>query len=458
MRATTFNIAMVLDRLAVLAPPCLYAFGIALLVVKLLSLSAYIPAHRLALAALGVLTICLLVTLFIRKKWFSREYADAWLDLKNHAGGTIIAGEKTFARVRPGLYPEYLAKRLVLPLVFVAAAIVVPEPTRAETISGAGMERALARMEREITDAAVQDSLTSPDAEALRRQLERLRELSQNNPEAAAEALASLPQRLEDAQARRLDGMVDAMDKTAGVLSELERSEADGSTSPLETEESMAELFNSLDRLVAREGGMDKLSTELREALAEAMRQAGASNLRDMSGGIPGMSGVSRETLERIMQNLSQSGQRMEMAAQMSLERRSAAGSSIGSLHDALNRLQASANAGSAAGPGAGGVDRGRGDALMVFGEESRQGEMRFEHRPLPPGELSLPDQVLRREREALAEDAPPEEFRPSVRTGAEVGDEVYAGGGIGELGPARARVAERYFSQLGEKGGQSER
>lgn len=466
MATTTFNTAKVLDRLATVAPPCLYALGGAILAVKLLSLSSEIPAWWLAAGA-GLIAIGWLVAgLAGENTWYDGEYARAWYDLNNHAGGAIMAGEKPPAgAVRPGITPGHLIQRLALPMLFVAAALVVPEPSATRQKSGAGMERALARIEREIADADEQGALAQPDAEALRRQVERLRELAQNNPEAAAEALASLPERLESAQARRLDTMADAMEKAVDALTELNQAEAGADATPGDIDQSMSELFNTLDRLARNEGGMDNLPEDLRTSLRQALDETGASGLKDMSGGLPGASGMSRETLERLMQNLGEGASQMGGAAQMSLERSAARGEGgVGSLKDALDRLQSQGETcrsclagqpgtGERNEAGQGGVSRGPGEAPLVFGEESRESGARFDHRPLPPGELAFPDQMLKRERERPPETMPPEEFRAPVRSGVEVDRDLYAGGGLGTLGPARARAAERYFNQLGEQG-----
>lgn len=451
MRTTTFNAALLLDRLAALAPLCLYGLGCGMLAIKLLSLSGRVHAGWLVAAALIAMAAWALATLPRRGQWYSDEYARAWLDLHNHAGGAIIAGGSALPPVRPGVTVAYAAKRLALPLLFVAAAAAVPEPRDERGLSGGGMERALSRVENELAAAERDDAIAQPDAEALRRQIERLRALAENNPEAAAEALAMLPGRLDELRARRADDLADAMEKASGAMAEMEKAEA-GAGEPAELDAAMAELFNSLDNLARREGGMENLSGELREALEAAMAEAGASGLRDMSGGLPASTRMNGDTLERIARGLEARAREMNERYELS----SAAGAGgagqdgISSLSRSMERLQSGLE-GSVTANGSGDVATGPGAAPLVFGEESGEAGARFEHSPLPESGFGFPDQKLTRERVALSDDAPPEEFRPIRRSGVAAPGTVSAGSGGFGLGPERALAADRYFSKLGE-------
>ncbi len=473
MRATVFNLALFLDRLAALAPACLYGYGVCLLGVKITPHPAAVTPWRLALAAGLVLLAGGIVQLFrLGGKWYDGEYALAWLDLHNRAGGAILARGPDGGgnlKVRPGTTPGYFLRRLSWPAVFVLAAWLVPAPEFSPGISGAGAKRDIADLARRVETAAENRALPPPDAEEIRRQIRALEELAEKNPEAASEAVAALRAGLDAALARRLERGADAMEKTAAALGEAERAADARSSADAGSREEMAarldEMFKSLDRLERNEGGPEHLPPEMREALSRARREAGVAG----AAGTPGESGaggrhaagvVERETLGRLLQALEQNAGGMAVSARAAGLAEGAAGRPGGG-EGALRRLGSaagaegeglatSAQAMAALGYGSGGVSRGPGDAPLLFGDESAAAGARFEYKPLPAGRDFVPGQILGRERVRPDGEEPPGEFRPAERSGAGVPGRVFAGSGGAALGPERARAAERYFRNLG--------
>lgn len=521
MGTLEFNIALVLDRMAAKLPAALYALGAGLLAEKTLPLPAEITPLRIAMGAVA-LFVAMLVHDAGRSgwRWFSPAYAAAWLDLHNHAGGAVIAGEPAAlaaVRARPGASLRHFARSAALPALFVAAAALAPRPAGDGRISGAGIERALAGVERRIEQAEEAEALPEPAAEELRRQLRRIRELAENHPEAAAEAAAALPERVDAAARRRLEHGAKALEKALAAWREMEKGGADSAATPGDMERILDEMFNALDSLAREEGGAENLPADLRDALAEARAKADAARAGPEGAGtdgqtgaggmtgnnvngapnVPGQAGdagsragagVDRESLERLLSALQETGGSFVEASENYAAMRGQAeqsgqagqagsfgqpgtggqggasgqpgqagqpgqggGDALGQLRglgeaiDAL-RLTEAALGGA---PGSGGIDRGPGDAPLFFGGESDAAGARFERHALAVDAVQA-GMLLERERAAMPEDAP-EAFRPVLRSGSAGGDAVFSGERAAPLGPARARAAERYFKGLGE-------
>ena len=468
MRTASFNLALILDRLAVLIPPFLYGFGVCLLLAKVFH-GPSASTDRLALAALVVFFLCFSIDLIRRgKAWYSSAYAVAWLDLHNHSGGGIIAGDPqalASAKIKPSATLWHLAKKLLFPVCFLCAVLLTPAHEGVDVVSGAGVEKGIVAFERKAQQAEEAGVIAKPDAEELRRQARQLRDLAENNPEAAAEALASLPGRMESAAARRLDRGADALEKTLAALREMESGTTAGdvqdAVGEVGSSESMVDMYQALEELVKGEGGLDNLSPELREALDAALCEGGACKMGDPSGRNAESPAPSREALRKMAQALSESGMQQVEAASLSETGEAVSGGDAGAEGGAGERIRSLSeelSGGSAAAvvaggmrPGAGGVSRGPGDAPLFFGDESDAAGVRFEHKGLPNADAASPGVLLERERAAIPEDMAPEEFRMPSPTGAAGTGAVHAGNGAASLGPERARAAERYFRELND-------
>lgn len=457
MRATAFNIALFADRFAATAPACLYGFGVCLLVRKILPVPEFLSPAVLAFAALCVLAVWLAADLVGRRRWFDREYAAAWLDLRNNAGGKIISGcaDAPLPRTLPGLSARHAARRLAWPVVFVAVAALTPAPDPNRNVSGASLERQIAQMERDVEEAAVAEALPPPDVRELRRQLEQVRDLALRNPEAAAEALASIPSRLEDARTARLERAADAMEMAAAAgWRGLEEGGAQSVGTSADFEAAMERLRGTLDALAEQEGGGGAMDENLARAAAMAERIAASGTAGERRAGMGGT--LSDDRMESILEAMRKYGDNVSDAERSAPGRggrspsREGALSRLETASEALDRLRESGEA-VAGQPGMGGVNRGRGDAPLVFGGQSEKDGLKTDYRPLTKsGEASEPsDMTLRRER-ALPDDAlPPEEFREPRRSAVDVPERVHAGRGGAVAGPARERAVRRYYETL---------
>lgn len=270
MRQSTFNTALVMDRLAFWLPAALYGFGLAVVGLRLAGLDAarweWLAAGA---AAAGMLAAWILDLTLGRHRWYDAEYALAWLDWRNHAGGRMLAGEAAAmdaARVTPALSLRPLAKKAVLPLLFVVVAHLTPPLPASERVSGEGVVRAVARVEERVRQAEEKKALAKPEPAELLRQLEQVRQLAATNPRAAAEALARLAGRVDEAMAERLRRGLDALEKARSLAG----AAAGGDNSAAARDAAWKELQGAWEKMAAGEGGENTLPDELRQALAEA--------------------------------------------------------------------------------------------------------------------------------------------------------------------------------------------
>lgn len=454
MRTTSFNVALALDRLAVAIPPVLYGLGGCLLARKLLPVPAWLsPAFLAAAAAVCLAALVAIDAVRNVDGWFSPDYARAWLDWRNRAGGAIIAGRAgaSGAGVVPAASLRHLAGKLMLPALFLAATALVPAPAGRAGVSGADMGREIARLEREVEAAWNAGALTEPDALAMLRQLQRMRDLAEQNPQSAAEAMASLPARLEEARARRMALAADALEKAVAAREAWAGAgEGDGEN----VEARLDELRRAMENLAREEGGGERLEPGLSGALDALAQQAGRPGSAGPEGS--GSRRMDARSLEKMVEALERRAKTLAAADGNAPGGSGGAPSPARRMERARLESLSGALAGggkesaSAEGPGSGGVGRGRGDAPLAFGDRARGEERPVEYLPLPrAGGGDDGGAIIARSRHAPERPLPPEEFRaPGARSGAGSG-EVRAGRGGSGFAPARERAVERYFEGL---------
>lgn len=440
MRWTVFNTALFFDRLARIVPVWLYGCGAALLIAKIVRPDGAGPGTASAIA-LVLLCVCVVADLFRQGgRWYDAAYAMAWLDLRNHAGGEIMAGNKAAlerAKIVPAVSLGPFLRGLIMPLLFLAAICFAPMPAPARAISGAGVERAVAAMANRVREAENGEAIPKPDAEALHERLRQLETVARRDPAAAAEALAALSGRLEAAAADRLDRGDAALDKIRDAMQAAESAER-GDGDAAEFEAAAGAALSAMEDIVKAEGGLDNLDPELREALANALAGAEGRAYADPppEGDLRRLS----EALEKILDR--------QEAAAMACD--CLGGSYIGERGE--NGTAALSESG-ASPYGRGGIDQGGGATPLLFGGETEEAGARFERKALPKSAGGAPGQTLERRRVRPGEAMPPEEFRTTIPGGHAVPERVRAGSGAASLSPGRSRAAEEYFRRLANDG-----
>lgn len=468
MRWTAFNTALFFDRLTRIVPFWLYACGAVLLLAKILRPEGIRPLAAV-IVAVALLCVCIVADLFRQGgAWYDASYAMAWLDLRNRAGGRIMAGDEAAleqARTMPAVTMKPFLRSLLMPLVFLAAVYFAPMPAGARAASGVGVERAVAAMARRVEEAEKNEAVPKPDAEALRARLHQLEGLSKRDPAAAAEALAALSGRLEDAAAGRLDRSDAALEKIHDAMKAAELAER-GAGDEAGFESAADEAMSAVGEIVRAEGGAEYLSPELREALENAVSKAGLEGREGQDGrsggGIEASAGsLSSADLRQLSAALEKAaGQQAEAAMMCGLadSAGSQSGQAGGSGENGLPSLSQSMAAHQAAMAGAtdisgrGGIGKGGGATPMSFGDETDEAGARFDRAELPKGQGVTPGETVERRRIRPEEPMPPEEFRPVRPGGHAVPGRVWAGQSAATLSPERSRAAEEYFRRLAEQ------
>lgn len=455
MNRAALNVALFLDCLAKVLPVWCYAAGGVWLILKILHL---LPAWYPLVCAISFLIPLLYALIVCLRRRYTPEDLLAWLDWRNQAGGALLAAgtaaltQNKTLRVRPGCSLLHLLRRGWLPVLFLAGAGLVPPPSEdGPGGSGRGVQRQLQALEERVAAFAERGALPAPVAAQLKDQIEQLEQAAALNPEAAAEGVAALQQKLENSMLMRLSAGLESARKAE------EAARAAAQKGSGAAEDQTRQMFAALENLQAAEGG--ELPPEVRNALNDALKKLGAGSLaacRNLPAGA--LAGLKPEDLKKLCEALKQSNCRNASACKScagALEGAAAAaalkqllegtpGLSAQDLRLSEALAECTTNS-----PGSGGIDRGRGDARLSFGDEADRDSARFTPKVLPTSGQFLPGVTVAREREAATDQKVPDEFRPAQRTGAAVPQSLSAGESAAVLSPARAAAAERYFTGL---------
>ncbi|MDR1744452.1 MAG: hypothetical protein LBS30_01720 [Planctomycetota bacterium] len=440
MRTAAFNMALLLDRFALVTPPCLYGLGALVLLGKVWRPPEWAGAAALAALTAAVWTAALFC--HFREKRFSREDALTWLDWRNEAGGRIMAGDaEARARVVPALSFRPLLRRLPVPVVFLLAAAATPPVPDASRGGDARIEPALGRLLNEVDASAEAGALAETKAEELRRQINRIRRLAGEHPEAAAETLSIMPDRLDAARAERLDAAATALEKAMAAR----EGEGEGEG---EAGNRMEPLRQALDNLARAEGGWEKLPEAMRggatgeslERLLGALEHH-AETLGDAIEAARGQSeqGAAEQAAAERLTSVSEMLREMRFAEAL-------AGSAAGREGEGMKR-EGPGDSSAGAEPGRGGISRGPGEAPLWFGAPSAA-DLGVEYLPLPRSGGDGRDVLLRRER-TRPDEMPKETGRDSWRSAVDAPEAVRGGVAAEGLGPERERAVARYFERI---------
>lgn len=411
------------------------AAGALVLVVKVAGVLTWLePWHVLATGVPFVVAAA--IAAFVRR--YDRQSVAAWLDLKGECGGAVIssveregvAGEAP--AIRPGVRALPIVRRTALPAVLLAASLVVPwVPRNTTEASSAAIVQKARIVDERIEKARRMELIDERETLRLREGLVRAKAHASSSPESAVEAVDEVQRKLE----KRILEAAEKQRQAMQAAHDLHEMAGSGK---------MEGAGSSLEKALQQLGDRNDLPPELRKALEE---------MRDKLGG--DMSGAGAKMDPKALEDL---GKMLEQAHGKKLE-------SLGKASDlmvdmdslqALGVLQGDCGCegrgrGQGDGqPGQGGISRGRGDAPLVFGDESKKSGARFKPAPLEPGGSFVP--AMYTSSGVVGGGAkPPEEFQPPGRVGAEI-ESGEGGSMIGsELGPYHSEVVSNYFEMQGE-------
>ncbi|WP_339908737.1 hypothetical protein [Symmachiella dynata] len=385
-----------LRRAAEFGAVFLFSFGTIVLVVKLLIPQLW--PHVLWIALCAVPT-AVAAWWYARRSWCSRDDSVALLDEALGTGGllmTLTERPDPFWRDRlpkldlqyrqalPKYRPTRFASYLALPLMFAVAACFVPlrEASTAPVLKNTAARNATEQLEELLAELEATTVLEEAEEEKLKEEIQRLVEETEQSPLTSEkwETLDALRERMQT----RLTSAEINMSKATEAAEELRRAELSGEKLTLERklllEKQLADALSKLSKngnfANAPQGMQDDLQKlmkngKLKLAKGGAARQQQLEQLRKFLE-------EEQDKLKEIRKNCKacQNGQCPNGQCE--------GGQCQGGMCQGPGQ-QGSANSNNGR-PGSGGVNRGRGDAAMSWGDESDQQGVKFKESVLPQG------------------------------------------------------------------------
>jgi len=397
----------------------LLALGCAILLVKL-----FIPAlwpHALWLFALAIVAP-LLAWRKVRSRPYTLTEAAALLDRKLRAGGLLMTlseapdgdwqqhlpqierlWQDSLARIRP----KRFASLVTVPLAFAIATCFIPlrESTPVQATPRKVSEQTTDELEAILKTLEEADVLEEEQKEELKKEIEKFAEETKDQPltHEQWETADSLKQQMQmswEKNERSMEAASSALDE---LMSTLANGGEVSSDQIEQLEQALGENLQSLARKAAQ-GDTPGMSDELRKAL-ENMAQNGKFNLPKDA-----------EARQKALQDLKE---RLKKEAEKLAKKRSECQGLCQS--ECNGNCEGNCPSGNCPGNklGSGGISRGRGDAPMMWGEESDLANTKFKEVVLPPGVLDDPSEevlglTFKEPEVNPAESAPRQELRKS--------------------------------------------
>ncbi len=354
--------------------------GCAILLVKL-----FVPAwwpHTLWIFA-GLPLIPLWAWRKTRLHRFTRTEATAMLDQKLDAGGLLMTLSETpdeqwqshlpqietlwknsLPKIRPGRFVSLLALPLAFAMItcFIPVrenSILVASPTKVSQQAAEELEAILETLEEA-------DVLEESEIEELKKELEKFAEQTHDQPltHEQWETADFLRQQMQMKWEKNERGLESASSALEELMSEMANNGEISAEQLEQFEKAMGENLQSMARK-ALDGSMEGMSEEMKQML-EKMAKNGKLQM-------PGDAKAQKKIMDELKEMLKNEAEKLA-------EKRGEC-KGLGACQE----------------PGQGGITRGRGDAEMVFGEESDLENTKFKEVVLPPGVLDEPsEQIIR--------------------------------------------------------------
>ncbi|MBB02188.1 MAG: hypothetical protein CMJ47_06050 [Planctomyces sp.] len=370
----------------------LLTLGCIILLVKLFVPSAW--PYALWLFALAA-TAPLFAWRKVQSKAYTQTEAAALLDGKLQAGGLLMTLseapdqdwqrhlpqiEDMWRNSLPRIRPKRFASLVTVPLAFAIATCFIPlrQSTPAQATPRKVSEQTTDELEAILKTLEESDVLEEEQKEELKKEIEKFAEETRDKPltHEQWETADSLKQQMQMSWEKNER----SLEAASSALEELMSSLANGGEASSEQieqlEQALGENLESLARKAAS-GNMPGMSEELQKAL-QNMAENGKLNLPKDA-----------EARKKAMQDLKE---RLKKESEELAKKRSEC---QGLCQGNGNCQGNSPGDGQGNLPGKGGVNRGRGDAAMYWGEESDLAGSKFKEVVLPPGILDDPSEEL---------------------------------------------------------------
>ncbi|MEX0716529.1 MAG: hypothetical protein WD066_08080 [Planctomycetaceae bacterium] len=448
-----------LERAAEWLAAFLFVFGGAVLVVKLA-----VPSLWPHILWSGLLALPVLAGAWWRSgrnRW-TRSEAVALLDRRLELGGLLMtlseAPDDEWSRRLPGVEakwrealprvrPVRFARWIAMPVLFAAATGFVPlrdfdEPP---TILNASRERATERLEFMLERLSEVSALDEKDREELREEIAKLEEETKEGPltHEKWETIDALEKRMRI----RLDAATMQANQARDAAAALaDAAGADGQPLTLERQERLEkELIETLKKM-AENGAFKNAGEGLKNEL-QRLTKSGNPRLPQDAAERQKLLDELREHLDRESEKLAEARAQCQGGNCPGGTCSHCGGDGHGEDGADCPHCEGTGQSGREQDgnrPGRGGVNRGRGDAELTYGDESDEKNTRFKETILPPGFLDQPkDDILG----LRAVEPEVNETGSTARgTARELGPATGSETSGTELRPRHRQVVKRYF------------
>lgn len=370
----------------------LFAFGALVLIVKVLIPSLW---PHVLWAAAGAFIGLLAAWRLSQRGRFTQGESVALLDQSLGAGGLLMTLheapdsewesrlpqlDRMWRSSLPRLRPRRFATHVGLPLLFAIAVCFVPlrttsaTPLQPRTAAQQATEQ-LAEMLQTLEEAEV---LEEEQREELRQEIAKLAEETKDSPltHERWETVDALEQKMR----MKLDEAAALAEKASGaaqLLAQLAQGEV-SSLSAAQREQLEQQLLETLEKM-QQTGAFNSASQSLRDQLQQLMQNGKLQGLPREPGERRAMLGDLQKFLEQEQRKLSEARKQCQ-GGKCS---KCGSGQCEGGQCENPGGLASRDGDGR---PGSGGVNRGRADAELTWGEETDEQGLKFKETVLPPG------------------------------------------------------------------------
>lgn len=463
------HLGQFLQRAGELLAGFLLAFGTAVLLVKLLVPGLWPHVLWLGLGAVPVLVAALWQS---RRGQFTRTESVALLDRTLAAGGLLMTLTETadgeweshlpqmdrlwrdsLPRVRPKRFASYVA----LPLLFAAGVCFVPlrqsaaTPVQPRTVAQQATQQ-LEEMLKLVEEANV---LEEEQQQELREEIAKLAEETKHTPltHEKWETVDALEQKMR----LKLQESAMVADKASAAALTLAMAEnGEVSLSAARVEQLEQELLEALQQM-QKSGSLSGASPSLQAQLQKLMQNGQFKQLSESGAERQQMLDELKELLDREQKKLSEARKKCNGGKCPNCGKESCEGEGQCEGDGQCRQCGGPCQGGQCASclgdgpdgdgnPGRGGVNRGRGDAAMSWGDESDRQGVKFKETVLPPGFKDAPKEDV----QGVTLNAP--EVNPAASAPRAAGRETDAATGKEtwnrKLRPRHREVVREFFGE----------
>jgi len=433
-----------LQRAAETGAAFLFAFGAAVLAVKLLIPQAW---PNILWAGLGVLPAWGLAWWLARRTPLTRWESVARLDSALQSGGLLmmlselpdeewsqslpqleLAWKQAIPRVRPKRFASFLS----LPLLFAVGACFVPlrEGTSALVLRNTVGQQATQELETLLNALDKEQVLEEEEKKQLEEEIARIAEETRETPltHEKWETVDALRERMKV----RLESAAMIALQASDAAALLSAAGSGDSELDLERIDQLEKDLGEALQKLAKKGVLKGAPQDLQDQLQRLMKHG---NLKLAEAGED-----REELLDELREFLEDENRKL---AELRKKCSGCKGDGDGEEGDEEGNCSSNGNCNR---PGRGGVTRGRGDAQLTFGDEADLQGTKFKEVVLPKGMLDQPkDEIVAIKKSAPNEEAPDEAPRSARRD-----DEAAAGQATWnrKLNPRHRNAVRKYFDK----------